>query len=247
MTGPGGAFGLASIQLIAGVFAFMWFSSLRYRIVNRGYYRSTAWVLWPLMLAVSFALPGRLRTLGLATALVFVMFLVAVYMQRPLVEWITGALGTAGGLMLIGLAGFNTCEGGCAFGAFHALLGGLVLGGVTHGMTLGHWYLNQARLPIDPLKEQTRVIFAILGLSLLAGVATRGRLLEGDVPAGILTYSSSSFWWTWVLLTGATLFLMAMVRVTVRDRSTQSATGLLYIASLTALAGQFLLDLLTTT
>lgn len=247
MTGPGGAFGLASVQLIAGIFFFMWLASLRYKILNRGYYRSLVWCLWPLMLAVSFALPGRLGTLGFVTTALFVVYLIAVYMQRPLLEWTSGAAGSIASVGLIGWSGWEACAGGCALGAAHGLLGGLVLGGVTHGMTLGHWYLNQARLPIEPLKEQTRVIFVILGLSFLAGVLTRAGILKGEVPGGILTYASTSYWWTWVLLTASTALLMLMVRATVRDRSTQSATGLLYIAGLTALAGQFVLDLLVTT
>lgn len=247
MTGPGGAFGLASVQLLAGLFLFMWAASLRYKIVNRGYYRSTAWVLWPLMLLISFALPGRRAALGLLCAVLWALFLLAVYTQRPLLEWVGGAAGSASGLVLIGASGWQACEGGCAFGAVHAVLGGLVLGSVTHGMTLGHWYLNQARLPIEPLKEQTRVIIGILVLSALAGVLTRPVLLKGAVPAGILTYAASSYWWTWLLLVGGTAFLMGMVRATVRDRSTQSATGLLYIATLTALAAQFVLDLLVAT
>jgi hypothetical protein len=247
LTGPAGAFRLAAVQLLAGLFVFMWAASLRYKIVNRGYYRSTAWVLWPLMLLSAFALPGRLKVLGVQCAVLWALFMVTVYTQRPLLEWATGAAGTGSGLVLIAAAGWQACEGGCTFGAVHALLGGLVLGGVTHGMTLGHWYLNQARLPIEPLKEQTRVIFAILLLSAVAGVLTRPALLKGEVPGGILSYSASSYWWTWVLLMVGTALLMGMVRATVRDRSTQSATGLLYIATLTALAAQFLLDLLVTT
>jgi hypothetical protein len=148
---------------------------------------------------------------------------------------------------VIGAAGWQACEDGCSLGVLHALLGALFLGGVTHGMILGHWYLNQARLPIDPLKEQTRVIFGLLALSTVAGVVTRPPLLQGEIPAGIMTYASSSYWWTWLFLLATTAVLMAMVRVTVRDRSTQSATGLLYIASLTALAAQFVLNLLVTT
>jgi len=247
LTGPGGAFGLSAVQLLAGLFVFMWAASLRYKIVNRGYYRSTVWVLWPLMLLTAFALPGNLKVLGILCALLWGLFLLAVYTQRPLLEWISGAAGSASGLILIATAGWQACEGGCAFGAVHALLGGLVLGGVTHGMTLGHWYLNQARLPIEPLKEQTRLIIAILGLSAVAGVLTRPALLRGAVPGGIFTYSASSYWWTWLLLMAGTGFLMGMVRATVRDRSTQSATGLLYIAMLTALAAQFVLDLLVAT
>lgn len=247
MIGPRGAFSLTSLQLLGGIFVFMWLSSLRYKIVSRGYYRSTTWVLWPLMLALAFALPGDLKTLGMGTAGGYLLYLLAVYSRRPLLEWVTGAAATLMSLALIGAAGWQACEGGCVPGAAHGLLGALFLGGVTHGMILGHWYLNQARLPIDPLKEQARVIFGLLALSALAGLGTRGALLEGEIPAGIMTYASSSYWWTWLFLLATTAVLMAMVRVTVRDRSTQSATGLLYIASLTALAGQFVLNLLVTT
>ncbi|HEX2149862.1 MAG TPA: hypothetical protein VHI31_06810 [Actinomycetota bacterium] len=247
MIGPRGAFSLTSIQLLAGIFAFMWFASLRYKMVKRGYYRSTTWVLWPLMLLLAFVLPGYLETLAFAAAGAYLLFLLAVYSQRPLLEWVTGALGSAVSLGLIAASGWEICEGGCTFGVVHALLGGLVLGSVTHGMILGHWYLNQARMPIEPLKEQTRLIFALLGLSAVAGIVTRAQLLKGPVPAGIMTYASSSYWWTWLFLLTTTAALMGMVRATVRDRSTQSATGLLYIASLTALAAQFILDLLVTT
>ena len=247
MTGPRGAFSLTSIQLLAGIFAFMWFASLRYKMVKRGYYRSATWVLWPLMLLVAFVLPGYLETLAFVAAGVYLLYLLAVYSQRPLLEWVTGAAGTVVSLGLIAAAGREVCEGGCAFGLAHGLLGGLVLGSVTHGMILGHWYLNQARMPIEPLKEQTRVIFALLGLSALAGMVTRGELLEGVVPAGIMTYASSSYWGTWLFLLATTVGIMWMVWATVRERSTQSATGLLYIASLTALASQFLLNLLVTT
>lgn len=247
LNGPRGAFSLTSIQLLAGIFAFMWLASLRFKFVSRGYYRSTTWVLWPLIGLVALVLPGYLKTMAVAAAGLYLAYLLAVYSQRPLLEWLTGTAGALASLGLIGAAGWEVCAGGCGFGLVHGLLGGLFLGSVTHGMILGHWYLNQARLPIEPLREQVRVIFGLLGALVLAGWVTRGILVEGAIPAGIMTYASSSYWWTWLLFMATTLVLMGMVRVTVRDRSTQSATGLLYIASLTALAAQFILNLLVTT
>lgn len=247
MMGPRGAFALASIQLLAGSFVMMWAASLRYRFISRGYYRSTVWVLWPLMLALALVLPGALKTVGLAAAGLYLAYLLSVYSQRPLLEWVTGAAGSVASILLIALGGLGACDPACAFGLFHALLGALVLGGVTHGMILGHWYLNQARMPIEPLKEQTWLIIGLLVVSGAAGVISRPRLLEGGVPAGLLVYTPDAYWWTWLLILGTTGVLMGMVRVTVRDRSTQSATGLLYIATLTALAGQFLIDLLVAT
>ena len=61
---------------------------------------------------------------------------------------------------------------------------------------------------------------------------------------GLVALSASGYWWAWLLLLAGTAGLAFMVRSTVRDRSTQSATGLLYIAMLTAIGAQFLLSLL---
>ncbi|MDQ4149570.1 MAG: hypothetical protein M3164_06245 [Actinomycetota bacterium] len=247
MTGPRGAFALVSIQLLVGTFILMWAASLRFRFINRGYYRSTVWVLWPLMAAVTFALPRPFRPLGWAAAGAFLLFLLAVYSQRPALEWLAGGLAAGAGLWLVLAAGRAACPGDCPLGLVHAALGTLLVGAVTHGMALGHWYLNQARLPIEPLKEQCVIIFVALVLSALAGVVTRSQLVVGPVPGGMLTFAPDSYWWTWALILLATVGVAAMVWATVRSRSTQSATGLLYIATVTVLAAQFLLDLLVAT
>lgn len=233
--------------MLGGLFVFMWGASLRFKFISRGFLRSTAWVLWPLMLAAAFALPGRLKSLGISAAALYLLYLLAVYSQRPLLEWATGASAAVFSIALAGWAGRSACPGGCTLGVVHALLGTVMLGTVTHGMVLGHWYLNQARLPMKPLKEQTVLIFFSMAISAAAGALTRPWLVRGTVPSGMLAYSSASYWWTWLLLLASTALLTSMVRVTVRDRSTQSATGLLYTATLTALSAQFLLDLLVTT
>ncbi|HEX2258797.1 MAG TPA: hypothetical protein VHJ40_03545 [Actinomycetota bacterium] len=247
MTGPKGAFTLVALQLLIGAFVLMWVASLRYPFISRGYYRSTVWVLWPLMAALSFALPDQLRVWSLVTSGAFGLFLIAVYSQRPALEWASGAVASAVGLWLLAEAGGQACPGDCGLGLLHALVGTLLVGGVTHGMVLGHWYLNQARLPIDPLREQCRIIFAALAMGTAAGIVTRPDLILGAVPGGLLTFSPSSYWWAWALLLAATAVLSGMVWATVKARSTQSATGLLYIAMVTVLAAQFLLDLLVTT
>jgi hypothetical protein len=247
VTGPRGAFALVSIQLLVGTFVLMWIASLRFKFINRGYYRSTVWVLWPLMAAIAFALPSELRALGLATSATALLFLLAVYSQRPVLEWVSGGFACVVGAGLLVSAGSGVCPGGCPLGLIHAALGTALVGAVTHGMVLGHWYLNQARLPIEPLKEQCRLIFAGLALSGVAGIVTRPQLVRGPVPGGLLPFSPGAYWWAWGLLFGATIILSGMVWATVRTRSTQSATGLLYIATVTALAGQFLLDLLVAT
>ena len=247
MRGPGGAFVLVAVQLLAGTFAAMWFVSVRHRVINRGYFRSTTWVLWPLLAAASGLLPKDLKPLGFGVAGLWLVYLVCVYSHRPLLEWVAGAAGALAGIGLTGAIGQRLCEEGCVLGIVHSMAGLLFMGAVTHGMTLGHWYLNQARLPIGPLSGATKLLFAAIAISFALGIATRSQLVSGVVAGGILPVSGSAYWLTWLLLNVATGGLALMIHATVKQRSTQSATGLLYIAIVTALGAQFLLNLLAAT
>lgn len=244
MAGPRGAFVLVALQLLGGTFSLMWLAQLRWKFINRGYFRSTTWVLWPLTAALIPVMSGRLRLLTALTAGAMVMYLVALYSQRPLLEWTTGAVATAGAVWITLQAGYSGCLRPCWHEGNHSLAGLVLLGAVTHAMALGHWYLNQARLPIEPLAQHTWLMIFAIVLSAILGLVTRPRLVEGTVPGGIFAFSGSSLWWTWLFLLAATAGLAAMIMATVRQRATQSATGLLYIAIVTALGAQFALDLL---
>lgn len=243
MKGPAGAFVLVSLQALAGTFALMWLTMLGWKVVGRGHYRAAAWVLFPLTLAVASLLPTSLRPFGWIVGILQGIFLASVYSQRPLVEALTGGAGAVAGLMLLVRAGAAAC-GGCWEGVAHGLIGGYMLGAVTHGMVLGHWYLNQPRLPIEPLKGAAGIMLASIGVSLAAGLATRRTLVAGTLPGGVLAFPASGYWWAWLLLVAATGGLGIMVRATVTERATQSATGLLYVQMVTALGAQFLLAVL---
>ncbi len=244
MRGPEGAFFLVSVQLLSGTFLFMVLAMFGFRMINRGYFRSTTWVLAPLMAAVSLALPGNFRSVGLGTAGLMAIYLICTYTQRPALEWLFGITAAASTVGLVFLMGRTLCRSSCELGIAHALGGLLFMGAVTHGMTLGHWYLNQARLPMKPLETQTRVMLGLLAASAGLGVATRAALVQTKITSGILAVSASSYWWTWALLVASTAVLGFMILSTVKARSNQSATGLYYIALLTGLGAQFILDLL---
>lgn len=242
MQGPLGAFILVGFETFAGTIVLMWLTMLIWRVVDRGHYRSAAYCLIPLVGALSFALPHSLRLLGFALTAVLVAFLVSVYSQRPLLEVLTGGLASLLSVVIIVRGGSQSC-GGCADGVTLAVSGTFFLGAVTHAMVLGHWYLNQPRLPIEPLKGATKIMLASMAVVGLAGVVTRGRLLKAVLP-GLVAISAGGYWWAWVLLLMGTVVLGFMVKSTVWARSTQSATGLLYIAMITAIGAHFLLSLL---
>lgn len=229
---------------MAGTFLLMWVTMAVYPVVDRGHYRSAAWVIFPMTLGISFALHGRARAFGFSAALFELLFLVAVYSQRPLLEWSAGVVGSIAGMGTVMVAATSSCLEGCAMVAANAALGGLMVGSVTHAMVLGHWYLNQPRLPIEPLVGATRIMLGAAAAAIAGGVAGRGALVSGQVAGSILAFSGSGYWWAWLVLMAGTLILGTMVRSTVRSRSTQSATGLLYVAIIPALVAQFVLNLL---
>lgn len=244
MTGPAGAFALTGLEILDGTFFVLWGNMLVYPMVDRGHYRSATWVLFPLMAGIAFLLPSHSIVLGLAVAIFAALFLIAVYLQRPLLEKGLGAVALGLGVWTVLAAALSDCPGDCFGTGVHALAGSLMLGGVTHAMVLGHWYLNQPRLPIEPLKGAARLLLTATGASIGAGIATRSSLVEGAPVPGLLAFSASGWWWAWLLLQCGVLVLGFMVASTVRSRSTQSATGLLYVAIIPALVAQFILNLL---
>lgn len=241
MTGAAGAFVLTGMQLLAGTFAVMWVTMLLHRVIDRGHYRATTWVLVPLMAAVSLALPGVLRFVGLGLAAGAAAFLAAVYTKRPLLEGLTGGAASAAGVGAL-LGG----SGGAIDLAHFAnnVSGALLLGALTHAMVLGHWYLNQPRLPMGPLRWAVAVTLGALPLSLLFGIAVRARLLASNVPGGVLVFSAAGYWWTWSIVVILVVAFVTMVRATLKTRSTQSATGLLFVAMIPAIVAQFIMNLL---
>jgi hypothetical protein len=244
LTGPVGAFTLTGLQLLIGTFGVMWGNTILYPVINRGHYRAATWALFPLILVMALTLPSGTVVLGLAAGVLSAAFLAAVYLERPLGEKTIGALASAAGVGAMFASVGSKCSTGCEVAAIHALAGGFLLGTVTHAMVLGHWYLNQPRLPIEPLKGATTLLLSSAAISVVIGLATRSSLVGGTVAGSMLPFSSSGYWWGWLLLMAGVLALGAMIYSTVKRRSTQSATGLLYVAIMPAVVAQFVVNLL---
>ncbi|HVE75805.1 MAG TPA: hypothetical protein VND22_03440 [Actinomycetota bacterium] len=244
MTGAGAAFSLAAIQMLGGTAAFLSVTFLVYSSIGRGYYRSALWVLAPLIAASAFLMEDRARVSTIVAAACMSGFLLAVYTQRPLLEWAGAALtlGTSAAAVIVAAQSF--CEEACESQMIQAIAGLLFLGAVTHAMTLGHWYLNQPRLPIGPISHATWVMLGATVVALGAGIIGRAGLIAGDVPQSVLTRSPGAYWWFWLVMVAMTLVLWWMVKETVASRSTQSATGLLYIAIVTAVSAQLVSNIL---
>jgi hypothetical protein len=115
------------------------------------------------------------------------------------------------------------------------LVGAAFLGSISDGMLLGHWYLVQPGLARRPLLEMVRWTgliwpFEVIVLLWPTGM---GSVLSGSIDDGY----NGMLGWFWVACAVTTIGLVVVTRAALRERyysAVMAATGLLYLAILTA-------------
>ena len=115
------------------------------------------------------------------------------------------------------------------------VVGALFLGAVSDAMLLGHWYLVQPGLSRGPLLEMVRWtgILWVPQVALLLVPPGMIAILDGSVDDGW----GGMLGWFWVACAVTTGFLVLITRRALRERyysAVMAATGLLYLAILTA-------------
>lgn len=155
---------------------------------------------------------------------------------------------TAAGL-LIALAGLHTEAGtsasvqlGLAYLIADDLTSSAVLGLATTAMLVGHWYLIAPTMAIDPLIRLIAALAGAVGLRMLTALADMSLILTGDATL-------DSLGWLWLALRWVVGFaglgiLTVLAWRTARIRSTQSATGILYVVTIFAFFGELTAQLL---
>jgi len=120
-----------------------------------------------------------------------------------------------------------------------------LLGSVMLTMVFGHWYLVIPRLSIDPLKRLTKVLMGTIAIRTVTIVASITVLqLEQHISFATvlreLTIQQGIFFWPRMIFgVLVPIVLAAMIWSTVKIRHTQAATGLLYLAVVALLFGEF--------
>jgi hypothetical protein len=115
------------------------------------------------------------------------------------------------------------------------LVGALFLGAVSDAMLLGHWYLVQPGLPRAPLLELVKWVqwLCIPEVLLLLVPTGMFSVLSGDIDDGY----NGLLGWFWVACALTTFGLALVTRAALKERqyaAVMAATGLLYLAILTA-------------
>jgi hypothetical protein len=115
------------------------------------------------------------------------------------------------------------------------VVGAAFLGAVSDAMLLGHWYLVQPGLTRGPLLEMVRWVGLLWPLEVAVLLWPTGMVsvVTGDIDdgyGGILA-------WFWLACAITTIALVGVTRAALRERqysAVMAATGLLYLAILTA-------------
>ncbi len=250
MNSAGAVLALVLLEWTAGWAAgSAWTQS--WAVVRRGHFRITGWLVAALAVltvtafrntADSWVAMPLLAAVGIAG----LGYGVAQYMRSDRIGVAVG--GALGGLGLVALAigASSVPQWPVALAALQLVAGALLLGSVTNGMMLGHWYLNQPGLKPWALERLTTLSLAGVAASLIAGLAGAGRLLSADTSGAVLGLPGFGqdfgviFFVVWIALIVLTGVVLWGARRCVKLRSIQSATGLFYVAVLSAGASDFL-------
>ncbi|MCZ6696109.1 MAG: hypothetical protein O7A63_06150 [Acidobacteria bacterium] len=184
-----------------------------------------------------------------------VLYIVSLYLPGGYKAWPILGLATAASFMATTLDGWAAGgEGGAAwiFGA-NSVAAALLLGTVIVTTTLGHWYLVRWRLPVIHLIRFSLVLagaIALRAILLVAGLLVYGAGKPGGIASLLheVAVDRGFFFWQRIAvgIVGPAVFAW-MVYATARIRSTQSATGILYLTVIFVLIGEFLARFLMVT
>ncbi len=150
----------------------------------------------------------------------------------PRLDLIAPAIG------LVGVIAGGAVSGGPVWlGIARAVVGAAFLGCVSDAMLLGHWYLTQPGLPRAPLEEQVTWLGRIWPFEVALLLVPPGMIsgLNGTIDDGY----NGMLGWCWGACAVTTIGLVVVTKLARRERyysAVMAATGLLYLAILTAFA-----------
>jgi hypothetical protein len=182
------------------------------------------------------------RVLALTVALDVLLVL---YNRALHFDWKRAKGPLLAGALVVGTGATVAASGGVLATAAD-LTSALLIGAAASAMILGHFYLIVLDLPITALRRLTVLLIAALGLrALVVAFALVGPVHAGYEEARLvatgLWSADGIFVWMRLLFGIAGPFsLVWFIWKTVEIRSTQSATGILYVQLFLVLAGELL-------
>lgn len=229
-------------------------------VIRRGHFRITAWaVLFTAALAylsnrsgvAEADNPGVQKAIVIALLVLCALYLAVQYSRTDLPGVVVGSAAAVAGVAALVASAFLLTRWNSLLATAHLVSGAVLLGAVTSGMMLGHWYLNQPGLKPWALARITTVALWATVVSGVLGLATVSKLASAETEGAVLGIPGfgdsfgGPFFVIWIAIVVFTGVVVLAARRCVKIRSIQSATGLYYVALLTAGVAEFLVRYLT--
>jgi hypothetical protein len=229
--------------------------------MERGFYKSTAAVYLAcallllagqITLRASYGADAPVTVAGLlcwgAFSALLLLYFISLFLEIPPLRARSFALASLTGIAALAVTSVAHVPDGAgviaalAF-AGSAISGALVTGASSTGMLLGHWYLIDTGLELEPLHRMTSfyrttlraeivvVVLAIAITWLAGGIFDDGLKAAFGERFGLLVVARAAAW-------GLALVLAELIRRTLAIPQTMAATGLFYIAALVVAVGE---------
>lgn len=244
MDGTSGVIALVLAETAAGGAAVLWLTGL-WGSVKRGFFILTTTVIAGCAALAALAASGAetVGWLAWATTAISGLSLLALLVRRLAIARGLGIASIpAGAAMLVAMA--LVAEAGAVPATLQLLAGALLMGAVTVGLLLGHWYLVDRGLARDHI---IRLAVVLIGAVIVEAVAVVIGAATGTIEATagfslFLTAGGTGFWLTIVLgMVGLTALIAFLIRAALREprpRAVQAATGFFYLAVITAFTAE---------
>lgn len=230
------------LQATAGSFILLWFMPAE---AGRYFYSTIGKALFPIawvVTLIAYGLRSYLSPLSLiAIAVVAISLTVYTYgilSDNPIFNTLPHFIGTFAGLIAI----WETAEPGW-LSRLHSFSGAFLSGTAVVGMIFGHWFIVRPRMSLSPLIRTIHALFLLLALNglltFLAFLSSRQGFAE------VLGSARPFFWGHLALGLFAPLPLNGIALYCAKERSTQAATGFLYLAMVCVLGGEVCRNLVT--
>lgn len=219
------------LQWAVGGLFFGWFT-IRTGSIGNGY--ATLIRLSYAVIAIGAAVAGRLLEpqmyRDVVAAVVGTVAIAGLFYRPRWIDLIAVVAGLSGLIVAAIDAGGNE-----VVSLVRVLVGAAFLGAITDAMLLGHWYLVQPGMPRKLLNDLVRVVLVILPFEIGAMLLPTGMVsvLNGSVDDGW----DGTLGWFWLACAITTGVLTYVTTKALKERSysaVMAATGLMYLAILTA-------------
>ena len=250
LRGPAGVLAVLLLETALGSLLVLFLAPV-WGVVKRGYFLLVGWTVFVCALLAAWAAadplaanPGRaaVALAGLWSFAALSLAVVALFhLKRFGAARVLSAVASVAGIVaVVGIADVRG-PGGEMWGGIAAMLtGAAFLGATWDGMVLGHWYLVDRKLTVDPMRWHAWAFTAGIALALVsAGLAKGGRPTGSEASLNPLLLVSDLTLYLAFGLVAVNALLAFFVHKLVNEGSIRAATGMLYLAVIMAMSAEF--------